>query len=143
MFEQVTDAVTRSIETAYTRDLATTILFGIIIGAVAAAVYVGLRRRNFDRGSRILFDDLLLAVNPLTGKKELDPARCMLMGGFLIAALILIYVFARGLPVAEGLTTMYGLFLAAIVAPAVSVVLKTKVILPGGKPVEPDGGHGK
>lgn len=115
------DAVTEATE----RERMVTVVFAVCVAAFILAAYIGLRRRNADDDSKINFDDLLL--DPITQK--IDPARCVLLAGFIIDALVLLYAVARAAPVPEGLSTMYLIFNTAVTAPAVAVVLKTKVVM--------------
>ncbi|MFA6063904.1 MAG: hypothetical protein WC736_15055 [Gallionella sp.] len=119
----MSEAMAAAVEAAQVRDWITLAIFLIVMGLVVALVARNLIRRDQDDRSRFSFDDLL--IDPVT--KITDPARCVLVGGFAVASLVLVYLAVKG----QMSDTVYIAYMAGIVIPAVSVVLKTKVTLPG------------
>jgi hypothetical protein len=115
--------MTAAIEAAQVRDWITLAIFLIVLGLIVALVARNLIQRDRDVRSGFSFDDLL--IDPVT--KVTDTARCVLVGGFMVSSLVLVYVAIKGVMT----DAIYGLYLAAIVIPAVSKVLKTTVSLPG------------
>jgi hypothetical protein len=112
-----------AIEAAQVRDWITLAIFLIVLGLVVALIARNLIRRDQDDRSRFSFDDLL--IDPIT--KVTDPARCVLVGGFAVASLVLVYLAVKG----QMSDAVYLTYMAGIVIPAVSKVLKTSVSLPG------------